>query len=106
MLIVSNRIQVNEGFEERFERRGERGESEDIPGRLYFALLKADEPGVYINMSIWETREAFQAWRSSDAFKRAHSDGPSEGAVAGRPQLTIAEVVYSEGGLTPQQVHN
>ena len=104
MLIVSNRIQVNEGSEERFERRGEQRERQEIPGRLFFALLKADEPGVYINMSVWESRDAFQAWRSSDAFKRAHSGGVPEGAVAGRPQLTVAEVVYSEGGLTPQRV--
>jgi len=100
MLIVTNRIQVNEGFEDRFERRGEQVEREQIPGRIYFALLKSDERGVYVNMSMWESREAFQAWRGSDAFKRSHSDGPPDGAVAGRPQLTVAEVIYSEGSIT------
>jgi heme-degrading monooxygenase HmoA len=103
MLIVWNRIQVNEGFEERFERRQERGEREEIQGRLYFAVLRSDDPGVYINMSMWESRDAFQDWRGSDAFKRAHSGGLPEGAIAGRPQLTLAEVVYNEGSLTPQE---
>lgn len=59
MLVVWNRIQVTEGFEERFEQRQERGEREEIPGRLFFAVLKSDDPGVYINMSMWESRDAF-----------------------------------------------
>ncbi|MCH7642292.1 MAG: antibiotic biosynthesis monooxygenase [Chloroflexi bacterium] len=98
MLIVSNRIQVNEGFEDRFEQRSREGQMEQVPGRLYFARLKTEEPGVYINMSAWESREAFDAWRVSDVFKREHSGTP-EGAIAGRPQLTISEVIYSEGTL-------
>ena len=101
MLVVWNRIQVNEGFEERFEQRQRQGARGEVPGRLFFARLRADEPGVYVNMSVWESREAFEAWRGSDAFKRAHSPGPPPGAVAGPPQLTVAEAIYSEGSLTP-----
>ena len=104
MLIVQNRIQVNEGFEDQFERPQREGQREDVPGRLFFARLKADEPGVYINLSVWESREAFEAWRASDAFKRVHGDGPPEGAIAGPPQLTVAEVIYSEGSLAPASV--
>ena len=79
MLIVSNRIQVNKGFESHFDQRPERSQSEEVPGRLFFALLKADEPGVYINMSVWESREAFDAWRGSEAFKRHTATGPRQG---------------------------
>jgi heme-degrading monooxygenase HmoA len=98
MLVVWNRIQVNEGFEERFERRQEQAERERIPGRLFFAVLKSDDARVYVNMSVWESRNAFQDWRGSDAFKRAHQGG-MEGAVAGPPQLNIAEVIYGEGSV-------
>ena len=99
MLFVQNRIQLNEGFEHIFEDPNQDGQGEDVPGRIYFGRLKSDAPGVYINLSIWESREAFETWRGSESFKRAHSRQMPEGAIAGRPQLTIAEVLYSEGSL-------
>ena len=83
-----NRIQVNEGLEERFERRQEQAERERIPGRLFLAVLKSDDARVYVNMSVWESRNAFQDRRGFGAFKRAH-EGGIEGAVAGPPQLTM-----------------
>ncbi len=82
-------------FLERLERRQERGEGEEIQVRLYFAVRRSDDPGVYINMSMWESRDAFQDWRGSDSFKRAHSSGLPEWAIAGRPQLIVGEVVYN-----------
>jgi heme-degrading monooxygenase HmoA len=101
MLIVQNRIRVNKGFEDRFERPPGEGREDPVPGRLFVARLKADEPGVYINMSVWESRAAFDAWRQSEAFTRSHADRPPEGAVDGPPQLTIAEVLSSVGSLAP-----
>lgn len=98
MLIVTNRIQVDEDSANRLEQRAHGGQQDEVPGRLYFARLKADDPGVYINMSAWESREAFDTWRSSENFKRVHS-GRTSGMGAGPTQLTIAEVVYSEGSL-------
>ena len=79
ILIVQNRIQVNKGFEDRFEQDLPRSERAEVPGRLFFALLRSDDPGVYINNSVWGSRAAFQDWRGSDAFKRAHSGGPQRG---------------------------
>ena len=99
MLIVTNRIQVKEDFVDQFAERMRDGQQEEVPGRLYFARLKADEPGVYINMSAWVDRDAFDTWRGSENFKRAHS-GRTAGAASGPPQITIAEVIYSEGGIT------
>ena len=99
MIIVQNRIQLNEGFEYIFEDPEQSGDGEDVPGRISFGRLKTDEPGVYINLSIWEDREAFQAWRGSESFKRAHSGAIPDGAISGRPQVTIAEVLYGEGNL-------
>ncbi len=100
MLVVQNRIRVNAGFEDRFEQPSRDTSDEAVPGRLFFAQLKTEEQGVYINMSVWTDREAFDAWLESDNFRRVHSGGV-EGMVAGRPEVTIAEVLYSEGSLTP-----
>ena len=100
MLVVQNRIRVNAGFEDRFEQRDQDVSEEAVPGRLFFAQLKTEEQGVYINMSVWTDREAFDAWLESDNFKRVHSGGV-EGMMAGRPEVTIADVLYSEGSLTP-----
>ena len=103
MYVAMNNFKVVEGKEEEFERIGKERESYlgDVPGFLHFALLKADAQGEYISHSTWESRDAFQNLRDSEAFRRLHSGGQLEGAVAGRPQLTVAEVVYSEGSLTP-----
>ena len=101
MLFVQNRIQVNQGFEDRFEQQSQESpREEEVPGRLFVARLKADDPGVYIIMSVWESRDAFEAWKGSESFKRAHSGGRMEGIVAGPPQLTVAEVISSQGSLT------
>lgn len=100
MIVVQNRIRVNAGFEDRFEQRNPDVPDEAVPGRLFFAQLKTEEQGVYINMSVWTDREAFDAWLESDNFKRVHSGGV-EGMVAGRPEVTVAAVLYSEGSLTP-----
>jgi heme-degrading monooxygenase HmoA len=102
MLIVWNKFQVNEGFEDHFEHRQRDGEREEVPGRLFVAMLRGDEPGVYLNMSGWESRDAYDAWRGSDSFRRAHSNPPPEGALAGRPQLTVTEVMHSDGILAPE----
>ena len=103
MLIVTNRIKVDEDSGSRFEQRAHGGRQEEVPGRVFFARLKADDPGVYINMSAWESREAFETWRGSENFKQVHS-GRTTGMATGPTRLTIAEVVYSEGSLMPDRV--
>ena len=99
MFIVQNRIKLNEGFEHIFEDPNQEGQGEDVPGRIGFGRLKTDEQGVYINLSVWESRESFETWRGSESFKRAHSRPMPDGAIAGRPQVTVAEVMYGEGSL-------
>ena len=102
MFLTWNRIQINKGFEESFEQRQQETQREEVPGRLFVARLRADEPGVYINMAVWESRQAFETWRGSEAFKRFHSGGSPQGEVAGPPQVTLAEVLSSEGSLILQ----
>jgi heme-degrading monooxygenase HmoA len=104
MFIVQNKFQVNEGFEEHFDGHSDQTGIGTVPGFLYTARLKGDEQGVYINLSVWEDRAAFDAWVGSDAFKAAHASAPAQGALAGPPELTATEVLWSEGSIVPTAV--
>ncbi|HJM76105.1 MAG TPA: hypothetical protein QGI71_09660 [Dehalococcoidia bacterium] len=83
---------MNEGFE------GHSGQTGigTVPGFLYTARLKGDEQGAF---SVGEDRAAFDAWVGSDAFKAAHGRAPAEGALAGRPELTVTKVLWAEGSI-------
>lgn len=99
MFIAQNKFQVNEGFESHFEAHNAQTGVGSVPGFLFTARLKGDEKGVYINLSIWEDRAAFDAWVGSDAFKAAHANAPGEGALAGHPEGTFTEVLWAEGSI-------
>ena len=68
-----------------------------MPGFREFQLLRgetAEEITVYLSHSAWDSREAFQAWTRSDAFRKAHGQaGATSGTVAGHPQFEGYEVV-------------
>ena len=100
MIIVQNRLQVKPEFEEDFVRRVSSADEEPVPGRLFAARMKTEEPGIYINLTIWEDRAAFEAWRKSEAFRRVHSGGPQGGVTMGPTQLTIGEVFSTAGNLS------
>ena len=72
---------MNEGFE------GHSGQTGigTVPGFLYTARLKGDEQGAF---SVGEDRAAFDAWVA-----------PAEGALAGRPELTVTKVLWAEGSI-------
>ena len=101
MFIAQNRFQVNEDFTQLFEEQRQESLLHEVPGFVFFARLKGDEAGVYVNLSVWESRKAFEAWARSDAFKQAHAQGLPEGALATHPGVSFYEVLYSEGGLVP-----
>ena len=76
MFVVMNRIAVNpafaNAFEERFQHRA--GEVDKMPGFIRNLVLRpaaADDP--YIVLTMWESRQAFEAWTQSEAFKRGHA---------------------------------
>ena len=69
----------------------------EVPGFVGFSLLrrdasKADDGFNYVSCTIWRDREAFNSWRSSDAFRAAHA-GASEARdmYAGPPSLAVFE---------------
>lgn len=99
MFVAMNRFKVNPGYEHVFEQRQGTNLAR-VPGFLHFMLLRGDEPGVYINHTVWESREAFEAWVRSDAFRAAHANPMPEGTLAAHPQASFYQVLLAEGSLT------
>lgn len=97
MIVVMNRLLLDAsqagGMLERLATGN--GELEGTAGFVEFRLLAPAEPeGAHIVMTVWESREDFEAWTKSDAFRRAHGDRAAMGgALRGRPVLESYEVV-------------
>ena len=72
-----------------------------MPGFLAFKLLRGPEHEdhtLFVSHTLWETKEAFEAWTRSDAFRKAHaSAGANKDMYLGPPQFEGFEVVQSEG---------
>lgn len=98
MIAVANRIFVNpeyaEAFEERF--RGRAGMVDRMPGFISNQVLRPLTPGdPYVVLTLWESREAFDAWTSSEAFTQGHgrsSTLPRE-AFTQQNKLELHEVI-------------
>jgi heme-degrading monooxygenase HmoA len=98
-----NRFRVTRGEENRFEEvwaNRERHLSE-VPGFVAFKLLRGPEHEdhtLFASHTVWESKEAFEAWTRSDAFRKAHaSAGANKDMYLGPPQFEGFEVVQSEG---------
>lgn len=103
MFIAMNRFQVKLGAEAEFEAvwLGRDTHLSQVPGFQTFHLLKGPErEGVrlYASHSLWASREAFEAWTRSEAFRLAHKDaGDHRGLYAGPPQFEGFEVLQEVG---------
>jgi heme-degrading monooxygenase HmoA len=68
-----------------------------VPGFVSFALLKGpsdEEHSLYASHSVWESREAFEAWTESENFRRAHAQATApKGTYLGHPNLELFEQV-------------
>jgi heme-degrading monooxygenase HmoA len=97
--IAMNRFRIHAGREADFEKVWAERDShlDEVPGFKQFQLLRGateDEITTYLSHSVWASRDAFEGWTRSEAFRRAHaSAGGSQGAVAGHPQFEGYEVV-------------
>lgn len=100
MIVTNNRIPVHpdhaDAFEEAFSNRASLVDG--MPGFVSFRLLRPTKEGdPYIVMTIWESREHFEGWTNSDAFKEGHAKSgtlPRE-AFLGHPTLEMHEIVQS-----------
>merc|ERR1712170_65683 len=90
--IACNRFSVHPGQEKAFEERWANRDSQlkSLPGFVSFTMLRRDrktkmhgsdkaKPGDdynYMSTTIWENKEAFLNWRSSQQFAKTHGGGP------------------------------
>jgi heme-degrading monooxygenase HmoA len=101
MFIAMNRFQIGKGHEAAFERVWAERDShlETVPGFVEFHLLKGPEHEdhvLYASHTIWATREDFDAWTKSEAFRAAHANaGSNRDMYLGHPNFEGFEVVQA-----------
>ena len=99
MFIAMNRFKIALGREDDFVSVWKNRDShlEGVPGFRKFNLLAGptnEEFTLFASHSIWDSREAFEAWTHSDAFRMAHrSAGETKGLYLGHPQLEAFDAV-------------
>ena len=97
--IAMNRFQIAVGRESDFEDLWRKRDSqlERVPGFREFHLLRGstgEEGTLFASHSVWESREAFEAWTNSEAFRDAHRQARApEGTYLGHPIFEGFEVV-------------
>lgn len=79
MFIAMNRFQVKHGHEDEFEEvwRNRDTHLNKSPGFVEFHLLRgpgAETYTLYSSHTVWATRDDFEAWTKSDAFRDAHKN--------------------------------
>jgi len=99
MFIAMNRFEISPGSEETFETlwRDRDSHLDDVPGFREFHLLRGpsnETSTLYASHTVWETREAFEAWTESDAFRNAHARAKApKGTYLGHPRFEGFEVI-------------
>jgi heme-degrading monooxygenase HmoA len=99
MFIAMNRFHVLPGQEQAFETVWLSRDSHlaDVPGFMSFHLLRGprrDDHVLYSSHTIWASRQAFEDWTRSEAFRLAHRDaGANRPLYAGHPHFEGFDVV-------------
>ena len=93
MFIAMNRFKIALGREDEFVKIWSERDShlDGVPGFKKFNLLRgptSDECTLFASHSIWEDRDAFEAWTKSEAFRKAHAGaGGAKGIYLGHPEF-------------------
>ena len=99
MFIAMNRFSLLPGKEAEFEAvwSGRESHLAGVPGFISFNLMKgaSDEAGtLYATHTVWQSRQAFEDWTRSEAFRAAHAGaGGTRNLYAGPPKLELFEAV-------------
>lgn len=99
MFIAMNRFRIALGRETDFEDIWRKRDShlEGVPGFREFHLLKGpsdEEATLYASHTLWDDREAFEAWTKSENFRKAHAGARApEGVYLGHPQFEGFETI-------------
>jgi heme-degrading monooxygenase HmoA len=101
MFIAMNRFKVVPGAEAEFERVWTARDTHlhDVPGFVEFHLLRGperDDHTLYASHTIWQSREDFEAWTRSEAFRLAHrSAGGNRPLYLGHPEFEGFEAIQT-----------
>jgi heme-degrading monooxygenase HmoA len=101
MFIAMNRFQVVPGQEEAFETVWKSRETflHEVPGFEAFHLLRGpalEDHTLFASHTIWRSKAAFEAWTTSEAFRKAHAGaGGTKGIYLGPPRFEGFEVVQT-----------
>ena len=99
MFIAMNRFKIKHGEEAAFEKvwRTRDSHLNEVDGFQVFHLLKGpvrDDHTLYSSHTIWRSREDFEAWTKSEAFRLAHKDaGQNSRLYLGHPEFEGFEAV-------------
>lgn len=99
MFIAMNRFRVAPGATAEFEEvwTSRRSQLETVPGFVEFRLLRGparEDHVLYASHSLWRSREDFEAWTRSDAFRTAHRQaGQSKPLYLGPPEFEGFETI-------------
>lgn len=99
MFVAMNRFRIAPGREDEFVEIWKNRETflSAVSGFKSFNLLRGpgdDECTLFASHSVWESRDAFEAWTRSEAFRKAHaSAGGAKGVYLGPPQLELFDAV-------------
>ena len=99
MFIAMNRFQIVPGKEKDFEEvwRNRDTHLEDVPGFGEFHLVRGqqeEDHTLYASHTVWESRDAFENWTKSEAFRAAHKNaGQNSHLYLGHPNFEGFEIV-------------
>jgi heme-degrading monooxygenase HmoA len=98
MIVTMNRIPVHEEYSAQFEEafRNRAHLVDGMPGFISNQILRPTGHGEpYIVLTQWESRQHFEGWVHSEAFKEGHAQSGSlpREAFAGRNTLELFEII-------------
>jgi heme-degrading monooxygenase HmoA len=101
MFIAMNRFQVIPGEEEAFEKVWLSRDShlDGVPGFIEFHMLRGDpqeDHTLFSSHTVWRSREDFEAWTRSEAFRLAHRGaGDNKPLYLGHPRFEGFDVIQT-----------
>ena len=99
MFLAMNRFKIALGFEDGFENVWRERDSylSEVEGFVSFNLMKGmvtEEFVLYASHSVWQSKEAFEAWTDSEHFRKAHAQASApKGTYLGHPDLELFDSV-------------
>lgn len=103
MFVAMNRFRIVKGQEPEFERIWAERDSHlgEVPGFVELNLLRgpeAEDHTLYASHTIWQSRDHFEGWTKSDAFRKAHAGaGNSKNVYMGPPEFEGFDSVQTVG---------